>query len=485
METEVKQVNLTKQQQDVVDARSGTILVEACPGSGKTATLVERCRVLPAAETKVVLAFNKRAAEDFSKRMGSVPGSDVRTFHSFCYREIMRDPRGFGYNRKPTQNEGTLFAGMLAANSPTTLGGWAKLGWDEDFAKDAEHSMHDEDLQEVIRSTPKVMVSERRQKYDEAIEVVTARAVLGYREWIANKNLWTFDSMVRLVAKNASNLRRAGHHVMVDEYQDVDRFQFDIATALAAAPGTKSFVCVGDPNQRIYEWRGALASAFTDAATVFKGASVLSLTTNFRSYDEILEHAETVCPVGMVGVRGRQPGSVSFSDPKSDDVSALAIDGQYAKSAILCRYNRDCLMWNLKLAKRGIPVFLIGKGDFWRAEHIKLAKAAWEKGMKEHEFFASDGWLAIMRRKKLRDNPDLADEYAADVKFIINLSEKDMDIIEQSLQREDGLRISTIHRTKGLEFDRVMVSGVTERLKDETFVYYVAVTRARNKLILA
>jgi superfamily I DNA/RNA helicase len=91
-----------------------------------------------------------------------------------------------------------------------------------------------------------------------------------------------------------------------------------------------------------------------------------------------------------------------------------------------------------------------------------------------------------MKTKRMKDNPDAAKDAHDDARWILGLSESDMALLETTLQREDiGIRISTIHRTKGMEFDAVLVSNVNERLKAETCVFYVASTRARERLVLA
>jgi DNA helicase-2/ATP-dependent DNA helicase PcrA len=467
----------TEQQQAVIDNQSGTVIVKACPGSGKTSTLVERCRALPSAETKLVMAFNKKAAEEFAHRMGSVPSSDVRTFHSFCFREVMRNPWLFGYKSKPTLSNDSLFRQLCDAN-PTTVDqvkaerggveGWDDMPWDEDWLKAAEHSRYDADLEHVMKNDK------------DEVRRITARDLLRYRNWMLDKNVITFDAMIRLVAEHRDKLNMPAKHVMVDEYQDVDRFQFDIAKTMGCIEGVKSLAVVGDPNQRIYEWRGALGDAFAEMGTAFPAATILPMTVNFRSHDEILEYAEKICSVGMRGVRG--PGGEHVV--KHGGWREIT-EGDTAQAAILCRYNRECAMWQIDLARSGVPVYLMGKGDFWAMKHVQLATAAYYRGQTFQALLTSKEWLKMADAKKYRQNPDRLEEVTDDAKFIMSLSKADMKILRDCMQAEGGVRISTIHKTKGMEFDRVMISGVNEKLKQERFVYYVAATRAKNKMILA
>lgn len=468
--------NPTDQQKAVIQSQSGTTIVKACPGSGKTATLVERCKALPASETKLVLAFNKKASEEFAHRMGDVPSSDIRTFHSFCFREVMRSPFKFGYRSKPTLTNDSLFRQLCEAN-PTTVDavkaergaieGWDDMPWDEDFLKAAEHSLYDADLEAIVKQDK------------DPILTVTARDLLRYRRWMLASSVITFDAMVRLVAEHREKLDMPARHVMVDEYQDVDQFQFDIAKTMGMIDGVRSLAVVGDPNQRIYEWRGALSDAFNSMQTAFPAATVLPMTMNFRSKDEILEYADAICPTGMTGVRG-----------KGDDVvmhggQTQLIDGDPSRAAILCRYNRECALWQITLARAGIPVYLIGKGDFWVLKHIKLATAAWDSGQKLDSLVESKDWRRMASAKKYLQNPERLDEVYSDAKFIMGLSRDEMKVLRDCMQNPGGVTVSTMHKSKGAEWDRVMVYGVNEKLKKERFLYYVAASRGRDKMILA
>src|ERR1700679_1217520 len=115
-------MSATPQQQAVIDASSGVILVKACPGSGKTTTLVNRCRALSPKETKKVLMFNKNAQLDFVRKLGAASLCDISTFHSYCSQEIWNAPENYGFDRSATPirkaSEGGLgiFAQFKVAN---------------------------------------------------------------------------------------------------------------------------------------------------------------------------------------------------------------------------------------------------------------------------------------------------------------------------------------------------------------------------------
>lgn len=504
-------MSATPQQQACIDSREGVNLVVACPGSGKSTTLANRCKELPFRESKKVLMFNAQAREDFSKKIGATSMTDVKTFHQFCMHEIWGNPEPYGYRRGSKLVKSGPFMQFKEANGlsgqPYEPRSWAEAGWDRSLAEWAENNLYTrevefkgkvlaDEIKKAIELNPSHPFGNPVTYQVKKSELETYKAIWHHREWLRATNQFTFSSVVRTIAENREAVRKAGDHVMVDEFQDVDRFQFDIVSALAAVEGTKSFMCVGDPNQLIYEWRGALPDSFERMQKTFPSARNIPLTTNFRSYDEILKHADEICPVGMTGVRGTGgPRTVEYfgeqgDDDDKNDVLAPFLNGatDYHNYAILCRYNRQCAKWQIHLARKGIPVHLIGKGDYWNSEHIKIAKEAWLNRSSVTNFFDSFVWQKIAKQKQFQDEDGQQElkELEHECRFVLELSHEDMKLLTDNFDNpRDGLKISTMHRTKGAEFPNVMVFGVNDNLKQDKFLYYVACSRARDRMVLA
>lgn len=475
----------TKQQQRVIDFHEGVATVSACPGSGKTATLVKRTEALPPKDRKLVLAFNTEAVGVFKSRLQDVDNTDVRTFHSFCTRDIMANYQTYGFTSPPSFLKGGIFRSICEANGLRNVKSWKEAGWDDELVRIAEHCYYDEDLKTRM---------ERARKFLDDKGEGTYSAIMTYRDWMIGNNVISFDSCVRLVAEHRKDLVCEVDHLMVDEYQDVDRFQFDIIIHAARSKSMKSFVVVGDPNQRIYEWRGALSSAFAEITGVFGETTSFDMTTNFRSKDEIIEYADGICPVGMSGVRGSDPKAVTYEPVGKDKVSlAKALTGQdsfnlwddLTECAVLCRYNRECFQWQIEMTKSKIPSYIIGKGDFWNMKHVKYATKAMEWHWTFDRLIASPNWNNMLESAAYKDNPGRAVEAKTDAEWVMGLTKQDLIIAKTSAQAENGIRISTIHKTKGKEFERVLVNGVTDKLRNDTFVYYVACTRAKDLLVIA
>lgn len=507
----------TPQQQAAIDCHDGASIVVACPGSGKSTTLAGRCKALPSRETKQVLMFNAQAREDFSKKIGDVSSCDVKTFHQFCMHEVWGNPKPYGFQRRPVLLKDLGFlAQVKKANGLFGIDGepnsWADAGWDRDYAQWTE-SLYTHELialgqstaerakqqQEYVRINP----NDEHAKAQLAITVErlqTLRGMGNYRYWLEETNQFTFNSVIRTVAEHSNELRKAADHVMVDEFQDVDRFQFDIVNSIAGHEKTKSFMCVGDPNQMIYEWRGALSDSFQQIENNHN-ARRLPLTVNFRSHDEILQHAEMICSVGMTGVRGtggpkcveRMPideEERKAGDPPKGRAFQYLMQSRtdYHNHAILCQFNRQCAQWQIFLAKKGIPVHLIGKGDYWNSEHIKLAKDKWLERYSVQDFFDCKQWRVIEKRKQYQDEEgkEQLKELQEECKFILELTSEDMSLLGSNFDNpRDGVRISTMHKTKGAEFPVVLVYGITEFLYKNVFLHYVACTRAKDRMVLA
>jgi superfamily I DNA/RNA helicase len=89
----------------------------------------------------------------------------------------------------------------------------------------------------------------------------------------------------------------------------------------------------------------------------------------------------------------------------------------------------------------------------------------------------------LMKDKKFRRNDEAKKETLEDAKFVLEMDENDYITMRKTMSNDKGIRISTIHKTKGAEFRRVLLPSVDEKLKEESCLYYVAITRARDRLI--
>jgi superfamily I DNA/RNA helicase len=466
-------MSLTDEQSAVVAHRAGVAVVEADPGSGKTHTIAARTIALPAFDSTLNLAFNKKAAEEMEKRTKGI--GENRTYHSKFMRLIMANPTHFGFATKPKVESGGYFS-LLKASTGLDVYSWDESPWDPELVGFCERSMFDGDLEEALET--------------DGTFAETYSAVMKMRAWMLRKGVLPFDTMGRLVAEklalygNDPLCPPGCDHLQVDEFQDTDKFQWTAVHAWATR--VESLVIVGDPKQRIYGWRGALEDGFESMLVATAGVK-MRLSTNFRSREGIIRMAEGIFPVGMKGIRPDVPTPMTV-EWESDHLNPKILDPsgpKWSERAILCRYNRECVQWQLALAKRNIPVMLVGRADFWAEKHVVMAVKARENGDTARMVMEGEEWRRFTKRKRFVDAPEELERVKNDFIWLTDMSKEDFNLLRQVLQHEDGVRVSTIHKSKGAEWEWVMVHGVTPKLQEEKEVWYVAVTRAKDRLILA
>ena len=293
---------LDKAQDRVVQASGSPLLVHAGPGAGKTHVLVERIahlvleRGVKANQIQVV-TFTHRAAESLregvertlrSRRRGRIPRIPVDTFHSFCLRLLAEED------------------GLV----PQTL--------DEDEAQVL--------LRDVLRrrdvARARRVISLLKQELAAGSASLPAYGIPGgqeqrvlfesYQAALGARKLLDLDDLISQavahlqVPGTRNKWQRRCRHLLVDEFQDVNRAQYELVRLLCPATKTGApvnaradavapeVVAIGDLDQAIYRFRGADPSFFARFQRDFAGCKRLRLSTNYRSSTEIVSAAELV-----------------------------------------------------------------------------------------------------------------------------------------------------------------------------------------------
>ena len=263
----------------------GPLLIVAGPGSGKTRTLTHRIAHLVAErgvppEACLAVTFTRRAAAEMGARLAAlVPDAasqiPVHTFHSL----------GLSILREHTGATG-LHRGFRIADERERAAALAEsLGVSERKARS---------LLGAISTAKRT----RRPPADEA-----ARAMQAYRRVLSVRNWVDFDDLVGLAVETLSaDPGLAAHYrdrfawVSVDEFQDVDEQQYRLVRLLA--PPEANLSVIGDADQAIYGFRGADASHFRRFREEYPGAAVVHLARNYRSTGTIVTASETVIDRG-------------------------------------------------------------------------------------------------------------------------------------------------------------------------------------------
>ncbi len=352
---------LAPDQRAAATAPPGPVLCIAPAGSGKTTTLVARIAWLVATGSTpagiCALTFNKRAAEELDERLTAaleplgVPGGQVRvrTFHALG-REILADA-GVDVAALVERDE------VLAEVAPDADAA-ARRRLDTAFSR----------LKLDLRVTADEVASDA-----EAGPV--ARSFVAYERALAAAGALDFDDLVaravRLVEADRSirdRWRAACTDLLVDEAQDVDRSQLDLALALAA-PANRIFL-VGDDDQSIYGWRLADVRRVLGLAARLPGLRRVDLVTNYRCPAPVVEHAVRLVEhnrerfAKQVVARPGAAGRLVLAPDGSDDTVRIeramaAWPDDDGTRAILARTNRGflpavvvCLELGLEFARR-------------------------------------------------------------------------------------------------------------------------------------
>lgn len=359
---------LNTAQQKAVCHETGPMLVLAGPGSGKTTVLL--CRIsrllergLAKPQEILALTFSKAAAEEMKSRLENLNGASgvsFGTFHSIFFR-ILRSRYGWNVEQIFQEEERrNILRNSIEAEK-----------WDipdlEEYISQffSQLSLMNSELEQPNRFTPTGMpVEEFRKLY---------RAYEGYKE---RHEKLDFDDMLtqcyQLLREDAAvreYWQRKYKFILVDEFQDVNQAQFACLQILAEKH--QNLFVVGDDDQSIYAFRGARPDFLLRFPTLYPAAKKVTLNTNYRSTERIVNLAERV--IGNNEVRfvknmkgiGEAGDKVTFFLAEdaakeaahiAEKIGRLLDEGvPLTEIAVIYRTNLQGGAFARELYKRGIP----------------------------------------------------------------------------------------------------------------------------------
>ncbi|MBK8260752.1 MAG: ATP-dependent helicase [Nannocystis sp.] len=414
--------DLNPQQLAVVEAPPGEYLVLAGAGTGKTRTLTYRVARLVAAgappDRILLVTFTNRAAREMTERVQELLGIDMRrasagTFHHIGNRILRRHGEALGLSPSfgilDPEDARSLLSSVIA-----------ELGIEKLSARRFPTAKVLAGLISLAagtrRSFLQVVEEHALRLLDQT--VLMEQVARGYAERKRAMNLCDFDDLLThwhdlLLDPShhavADQLRAAYDHVLVDEYQDINALQGALCDAMAAAH--RSLICVGDDAQSIYSFRGAdfaQISRFTDR---HPHATVLKLTTNYRSTPEILalanrsiahnrdQHPKELRAVKPAGVR---PAVIPLRDvyQQAEFVAQRVLELHHEqdlplrKIAVLYRNHSHSLELQVELTRRQIPFSVRSGLRFFEQAHIKDVVAFLRARQNPHDALA---WVRLLR----------------------------------------------------------------------------------------
>ncbi|MBZ5508104.1 MAG: UvrD-helicase domain-containing protein [Acidobacteriia bacterium] len=391
---------LNPQQREAVEAVDGPVLILAGAGSGKTRVITYRIVHLienKGIEPDAILAvtFTNKASAEMAERVGSLLGGRtlrkplIATFHSFCVRVLRRDIEelkigGAGYKKD--------FAIYDESDQQAVVKGvMRRIGLDDKQLKPSAV------LSRI--SWAKNHMLDPQEMYLQSADPITekvAHIFEEYRKELRKANALDFDDLlletVRLL-KSSSTVReryqRRYEYLLIDEYQDTNRPQYELIKLLA---GTRHNVCVvGDEDQSIYSWRGADIRNILEFEKDFPEARIIRLEQNYRSTQAILEAASAVVSnnlkrKGKTLWTAREGGNKIgyYEAPDGENESLFAADyiSRYLKKlkedgqddvrvAVLYRLNSQSRLIEEAMRRYQLPYQVVGGFSFYERAEIK------------------------------------------------------------------------------------------------------------------
>ena len=288
---------LNPKQFEVAQATEGPVLALAGAGTGKTHTVIARIaniidRGTPP-ENILAVTFTNKAAAEMKERLKKTlgRGADLSkmiasTFHSLCVQIIRRDAKALGYKHTFTiADQGEQYS--VIRKAARFVHGCSKLK-PEDM------------LAEISRLKSKGLTHEQfaLRAIDEE-ELSLASVYRRYQEALRLRNTLDFDDLLlkslELLQKHEparEYWQNRFRYIVVDEFQDTSEIQYKLVSLLAGR--WKNICVVGDDDQSIYSWRGAVPGNIIEFPAKWFGARVVHLEENYRSTNRILKAANAV-----------------------------------------------------------------------------------------------------------------------------------------------------------------------------------------------
>ncbi|MGE0439905.1 MAG: ATP-dependent helicase [Gemmatimonadales bacterium] len=607
---------LNPEQREAAEHVEGPMLVLAGAGSGKTrvlttriALLIERHGVLP--QQIFAATFTNRAAGEMKERIGSMLDRDptglwIGSFHSLSARLLRREAERLGFSRDFTiydeDDRLALIKRLMDQRNHSTKLFPPKL---------VQHT--------ISAAKNRMQTADQMARLGDPLSTVAADVFGAMTQALRSQNAMDFDDLMlhpltlfREHPDRLAQYQRRFAFVLVDEFQDTNRAQYELVRMLGLH---QNVFAVGDDDQSIYAWRGAEVKNMREFQTDFAGCRLVRLEENYRSTQVVLDAANAaIAPnTGRIGKTlrtrrsGGDPVTLLGAADERDEAEWIARElgnrrssGDYpaAHMAVLYRTNSQSRAMEEAFRRAGVPYRIVGSVSFYDRREVKdllcylrlvvnpaddeafiraigvprrgigdtsLAvlremAATWEKPFLEaatvadritglrpnvREAFRRFGELIADLRARLGDRPPaevleglleainyervLHDEgqegkdrwenvkelvaAAASWSEIVVEDEPDAEPIPP-LQRfladaallsshdtqegdEAGVTLMTMHTAKGLEWPVVAVAGLEdglfplsraaeslEGLEEERRLFYVALTRAKDKLYL-
>ena len=382
---------LNPAQREAVETTEGPLLIVAGPGSGKTRVITHRVAYLIGAYGTppyriLAVTFTNRAAREMRERLDRLAGPEAQqvhmsTFHSFCVRVLRRDGHRIGLDSGFTIYDDDDQGSMLKEAIET-----ADLS-SKQFPRRAVQAVISKAKSSMI--DPQALARNPASYFEERV----SRAYQRYEELLARNNAVDFDDLllkaVQLFRSDADALQRYQafyQYVMIDEFQDTNVVQYQLAKQVAG--GHRNICVVGDPDQSIYSWRNADIRNILSFQNDYPEAKIVNLVENYRSTGNILAAAQGVIAGNLMSLRkplrtSRGDGvPIIVAEAHTAEEEADFVVGQVNRlqkeentpardCAVMYRVNAQSRLLEEACLRRGMHYRLVGGIRFYQRKEVK------------------------------------------------------------------------------------------------------------------
>lgn len=328
---------LNSSQREAVTTTEGYVRVIAGAGSGKTRTLTHRFAYLvnevgiPAGNILCV-TFTNKAANEMRQRIHMLTGDRdtgyINTFHGFCANVLKEESFVFNYPKSFLVLDNSDIDSMLSViyeerNLSLRDMTFSKARDMIEMLKLFERPDYYIDMFDMSLETLK-------EKYDSAI---TPKDIIFYGYLYQEKKCFGLDYndliiftlyTFKVSEESRKKWQKRLMYIMIDEFQDIDKPQYDLMEVLSDYH--KNLFVVGDPDQTIYTWRGADIHYLLDFDKKFKGTKTVMMNDNYRSVKSIINVANSLIKKNkyreeknLVSVRGEGDNTAAYFAKNADD----------------------------------------------------------------------------------------------------------------------------------------------------------------------
>ena len=500
---------LDPQQLEAVTTAASPLAVIAAAGSGKTTVLTRRIahRIATgdaAASHVLALTFTRDAAAELKRRLRRLEiGERIEagTFHATALR-LLRDralARNSAAPHVATDRLRIVRESITQLRLSTAPGGALT---DIDWAR--ARMVDPDDYEGACRlarrrsNVPASRFADLVRTYD---QVKRARGVVDFDDLLHG-----LLAAMHSDRQWADAVRWRHRHLFVDEAQDLNPLQHAVLEALR---GGRSDLClVGDPRQAIYGWNGADPSTLAEVELRYPGVTVVRLTTNYRCTPQVVAAASAV-----LAANGQADDSCS-DRPDGPAVEVTAHRDEQAEASDVAHHVRRLLLQRsgndiAVLARTNEQVDLLQRAlsTLGIATRRAAGRTPLEVALAEAHRCISREQLAVWVETALLEGDETARRVAQEADRYLVTGEpgtfrawlearSPFDDLEHD-DVDDGVSVLTFHAAKGREWWAVVVTGAEDglvphasavshaQLAEEARLFYVAVTRAAERLLVS